>query len=126
MVGDRGDRRLAMGQNRRGRRGARVLALLRGVLARPLPRRTRHGTDPRQRSRPERVRIGVDPYDKTAAALLDERRQPLDKGGGRAARPRAVRRNRYLTAFLSCEPGVKRGTLAAAILIFSPVRGLMP
>src|SRR3954465_15535158 len=32
----------------------------------------------------------------------------------------------YLTAFLRPEPAVKRGTLLAAIVIVSPVRGLRP
>ena len=51
-----------------------------------------------------------------------------ERDGGRrfAGGRQSVARRRYLIAFFSPEPAVKRGTLLAAICIVSPVRGLRP
>ena len=61
-------------------------------------------------------RIRVEAEADLAAALLDERRQPIRKW--LLAQP--------LTLDFSAEPAEKRGTLPPGIVIRSPVRGLTP
>ena len=86
---------------------------------------------------PEAVGVGIDPDDDLGLARLDGGREAgaegLDRGTGATsgapalpAPPWACRSDVYLTAFLRPEPAVKRGTLLAAIVIDSPVRGLRP
>jgi len=60
--------------------------------------------------------VGVEPEADLAAALLDERRQPICKGD----------RAQPLTLVFNAEPAEKRGTLPPGIVIRSPVRGLTP
>ena len=62
-------------------------------------------------------RVGVEPEADLAAALFDERRQPIREGSA-LAQP--------LTLAFRAEPAEKRGTLPPGIVIRSPVRGLTP
>jgi len=61
-------------------------------------------------------RVGVEAEADLAAALFDERRQPIRKGLG----------NQPLTLVFRADPAEKRGTLPPGIVIRSPVRGLTP
>ncbi len=83
---------------------------------------------------PEAGRVGIDPDDDLGPARLDGGREAGAEGSdlvGRrwriaAGAPLGLRTDGYLTAFLRPEPAVKRGTLLAAMVIDSPVRGLRP
>ena len=77
------------------------------------------------RRRPEAGGIGVETENYLTAALFDERREPVGKWlpGAEARVSCGVQ---PLTAFLSAEPALNRGTLLAAISIRSPVWGLTP
>ena len=93
--------------DRRGRERA-------GLLGRCPGRRwaARPGID---RRRPQAGRIGVEAENDLAAALLYERRQPVRKRiPGREARVCRWAQP-LLTALLSAEPALNRGTLLAAI-----------
>ena len=64
-------------------------------------------------------RVGIEAEADLAAALVDERRQPVcERSFGSAYLP--------LTLALRAEPAEKRGTLPPGIVIRSPVRGLTP
>ena len=60
------------------------------------------------------LEYGVAAEADLTAALLDERRSPIDE----VTQP--------LTAFFRAEPAENRGTLLAAMVIRSPVRGFTP
>ena len=62
-------------------------------------------------------RVGVEAETDLAAALSDERRQPIRECFGNQP---------PLTLVLSAEPAEKRGTLPPGIVIRSPVRGFTP
>ena len=61
-------------------------------------------------------RIRVEAEADLAAALFDERREPVREG----------LRAQPLTLAFSAEPAEKRGTLPPGIVIRSPVRGFTP
>ena len=118
----------------RRRRPAASLGLAResaGASA-PAPRRAV------DRGRPQLRRVGVDPEDDLRLARGDGCGEPVAEvrpaaSPGRAPMRGCRRRDAgvpgvggYLTAFLRPEPAVKRGTLLAAMVIVSPVRGLRP
>jgi hypothetical protein len=86
-------------------------------------RAARPGVD---RRRPQAGRIGVEAENDLAAALFDERRQPVGKRipGGEARVGTLVQP--LLTALLSAEPALNLGTLLAAISMRSPVCGFTP
>ena len=63
-------------------------------------------------------RVGVEAEADLAAALLDERREPI--------REQASANQPPLTLVFRAEPAEKRGTLPPGIVIRSPVRGLTP
>ena len=64
-------------------------------------------------------RVGVEAEADLAAALFDERREPIRERSSAATQP-------PLTLVFRAEPAEKRGTLPPGIVIRSPVRGLTP
>ena len=136
------DQREAVGEHgggglERGRRGAGARSRAGGVgrvdeRERERARAARRA--PRRRSGQRRRGIGVDPEDDLGLARGDGGGEPVAErrdaaGAGDVARRRPAQLRApgcYLTAFLRPEPAVKRGTLLAAIVIVSPVRGLRP
>ena len=82
------------------------------------------GTRPDRRG-PKPRGIGVETEHDLTATLLYERREPVGEGIP-GAYARVSSWAQPLTADLSAEPALKRGTLLAAISIRSPVCGLTP
>ena len=93
-------------------------AAVRGDRARRPARRPAVAAGPSARPPAELRRVGVEAEADLAAALLDERRQPIRERRSGSAQP--------LTLDFSAEPAEKRGTLPPGIVIRSPVRGLTP